>query len=409
VMNPLLERARREQSQLPAQAAEFYSQLARCRSAIGESNTARQLLEYSITLRRETLDDEAGVAENLFDLANVDADAGKSDVALIGLRNALAYLRQRVGERHPLAIQIDRRIGALLRDLGRPDEAAKSVDAALALSAELLGERHPTTLALHRQRAAVYMEQGWLDVAERDLRSTTPLLIERVGERHADVGSSFYTLGMLAWEQNRMEEAERDLSQAISIWRTSSARTRIVRGMSDHAQVLQVLGRQEEARAEIDQARQLAVAQLGLKDALVADVEYAQGMILAAEGDRTGTIDHLRRAAQIARDAQGPVHLRTQTIELALARELGRGGNPASIETMRRIASGAAAGNEPRNLRWRARAYLAEAQCQGTGMVKAREDLDVLVTEMRTGLPQGGRLPREVDAIRAACAPLASN
>jgi serine/threonine-protein kinase len=42
VMQPMLERARREQSQLPAQVSEFYSQLARCRSATGEFNTARQ-------------------------------------------------------------------------------------------------------------------------------------------------------------------------------------------------------------------------------------------------------------------------------------------------------------------------------------------------------------------------------
>jgi serine/threonine-protein kinase len=409
-MEPWIERARREQSQLPAQVAEYYSQLARCRSAVGEYNQARQLLEYAITIRRETLDDEAGVAENLFDLANVDADAGKTDVALTGLRNALAYLQQNVGERHPLAIQVHRRIAQLLRDQGKPDEAAKSVDAALALSAELLGDRHPTTLALHRQRAGVYMEQGWLDVAERDLRDTTPMLIERVGDQHADVGASFWTLGMLAWEQGKLVEAERDLAQAVAIWRTSSTRTRMVRGMSDHAQVLQALGRAEEATSEIDRARQLAVAQLGLSNTLVADVELADGLILSAQGDHAGAIERLKRAVGIARNAQGAQHVRTQTIELALAREQARDGNAKAIDTMARL-SGAdkAAGSEPRNLRWRARAYLGEAQCRGTGAVRARADLDALSVEMHSGLPQGGRLLREVETIRAECTPVAAN
>ncbi|MUV13235.1 serine/threonine-protein kinase [Noviluteimonas gilva] len=405
-MQPWMERARREQSQLPAQVAEFYSQLARCRSTVGEFNGARQLLEYSMTIRRETLDDEAGVAENLFDLANVDADAGKSDVALASLRNALAFLQQRVGERHPLAIQIHRRIAILLREKGLPGEAAKSVDAALALSAELLGERHPTTLALHRQRASVYMEQGWLDVAERDLRDTTPLLIERVGERHVDVGASFYTLGMLAWEQGRLEEAERDLGQAVAIWRTSSARTRMVRAMAEHAQVLQALGRVDEARAEVAQAAQLAVAQLGLKHPFVADVEYAHGLILATEGDHAGAKARLSRAATLSRNAEGQPAMDTQAMELSLAREQARDGDAKAIATLQRMATAApTGGSEPRNLRWRARAYLGEAECRGADAAQARANLDALANELHASLPQGGRLPREVAAIRTACAP----
>ncbi|HVQ33735.1 MAG TPA: serine/threonine-protein kinase [Lysobacter sp.] len=410
-MEPWMERARREQSQLPAQVADFYSQLARCRSAIGEYNTARQLLEYSMAIRRDVLDDDAGQTENLLDLANVDADAGRTDLAMQGLRNALAQLQQKVGERHPLAIQIQRRIGTLLRDQGRPDEAAKAIDAALALSAELLGDRHPTTLALHRQRAAVYMEQGWLDVAERDLRNTTPLLIERVGEDHVDVGSSFYTLGMLAWEQGRLEEAERHLAQAVAIWRTSSARTRALGGMAEHAQVLQALGRDAAANTEIDQASQQAVVQLGLKHALTADVEHVHGLMLAARGDHAAAIDRLRRALQISRSAQGPAAVRTQDIELSLAREQARDENPRAIGTIERLARQDPAkrdSREPRNLRWRAQAYLGEVRCRGVDAPQARADLDALAGELRIGLPQGGRLPREVDAIRAACTPLAA-
>ena len=408
-MEPWMESARREESQLPAQVAEFYSQLARCRSAIGEFNTARQLVEYSMTIRRNVLDDEAGQAENLLDLANIDADAGRGDVALRALRNALANVQLNLGERHPLAIQIQRRIGVLLRDQGRPEEAAKALDAALALSAELLGDQHPTTLALHRQRAAVYMEQGWLDVAERDLRDSTPLLIERLGDDHADVGSSFYALGMLAWEQGRLEDAERNLAQAVAIWQTSSARTRVVRGMADHAHVLQAMGRGADALAEIERAMQLAVAKLGLKHALVADVGHEHGLILSEQGDHAGAIKQLTRALHVARDAVGTQHLRTQSIELSLAREEARDDNLRAIGAMERIANATtSAGSEPRNLRWRARAYVAEAKCRGAGVAQARENFDTLAAELRTGLPQGGRLSREVQTLRNACAPLAS-
>lgn len=407
-MQPLMERARREQSQLPAQVAEFYSQLARCRSIVGEFNSARQLLEYSMAIRRDVLDDEAGQVENLLDLANVDADAGRGDVALQNLRAALAQLQVRVGERHPLAIQLQRRMGLLLRDQGKPDEAAKAIDAALGLSAELLGDRHPTTLALHRQRAAVYMEQGYLDVAERDLRDSTPLLIERVGQDNVDVGASFYTLGMLAWEQGRLVEAERDLAQAITIWRSSSARTRLVRAMADHAELLQTQGRREAAMEEIEQAQQLAIGQMGVRHPMAADIEHIFGRMLASDGDHAGAVQRLERAVEHARASRGANHLHTQSIELSLARELARDDNLRAMGTMERLANArVAGGNEPRDLRWRARAYLGEARCRANP-VQARAELDALSIELHDALPQGGRLPREIDAIRAGCAPIAS-
>jgi serine/threonine-protein kinase len=408
IMKPWLERARREESQLPAQVSEFYSQLARCRSGIGEYNTARQLIEYSMALRRGVLDDEVGLTENLLDLANVDADAGRTDVALQGMRNALAQLDQRLGERHPLSIQIHRRMGTLLREQGKPQESAKELDAALALSADLLGQRHPTTLALHRQRAAVYMEQGWLDVAERDLRDTTPLLIERLGGEHTDVGSSFYTLGLLAWEQGRLAEAERDLKHAVEIWRTSSARTRLLRGMVDHAQVQLALGRREDALREATEAKQLAVAQLGKRNPLTGEITHSRGVLLGDAGDHTAALAELTEATRILRAGYGAAHARTQAADLSLARERARDGDAAALNTMRRIAGITSTGSEPRLLRWRARAYLAEATCR-TDPLPARTALDQLSTELRTQLPQGGRLPREVDALRDACPVVASN
>jgi serine/threonine protein kinase len=408
IMRPWLERARREESQLPAQVAEFYSQLARCRSATGEFNSARQLLEYSRALRSDVLSDEAGIVENMLDLANVDADAGKTDLALRGMRKALQQLQQRVGERQPLAVQIQRRIGMLQREQGHPDEAAKSFDAALQLSGELLGDRHPTTLALHRQRAAVYMEQGWLDVAERDLRDTTPLLIERVGEEHTDVGSSFHTLGLLSWEQGRMVEAERDLAHAVHIWRATSARERLVRGIADHAQVLQAMDHHEDALREVGEAKLLAIGRLGKGDPLVGEIEYVRGQILADAGDAPAAIASLAEAERLLRASYGPTHARTLAAQLSLARERARSGRADALATMQRIASDKATGHEPRDLRWRARAYLAEAQCRAGAGLESRDALDVLANEMRVSLPQGGRLPREVDAIRAACTGLAT-
>jgi serine/threonine-protein kinase len=166
----------------------------------------------------------------------------------------------------------------------------------------------------------------------------------------------------------------------------------------------------DEARAEVAQAAQLAVAQLGLKHPFVADVEYAHGLILATEGDHAGAKARLQRAATLSRNAEGQPSMDTQAMELSLAREQARDGDAKAIATLQRMATApASGGSEPRNLRWRARAYLGEVQCRGTDAdaAQARADLDTLTHELRAGLPQGGRLPREVAAIRGACAPIA--
>lgn len=75
-MQPLEVDARRQQRQLPVQAADFYSELGRCQRDQRNPRTARLLYQRSLELRRNTLDDTAGVVENLADLADLERDAG---------------------------------------------------------------------------------------------------------------------------------------------------------------------------------------------------------------------------------------------------------------------------------------------------------------------------------------------
>src|SRR3546814_6490420 len=75
-MRPWQELARREEHQLPAQASEFYSQLGRCQYHAGQYDAARLMFELSLVLRRDPLQNEAGVVENLVDLARMHAATG---------------------------------------------------------------------------------------------------------------------------------------------------------------------------------------------------------------------------------------------------------------------------------------------------------------------------------------------
>ena len=407
-MQPLLDNARREQAQLPVQAANFYSQLGRCRRANGERNTARALFERSLALRKDPLGDDAGVIENLFDLANLHADSGDSAAAMRGYRGALAQLRQEVGERHPLAIELQQRIGMLQREQSNVTAAGQSFDAALALATELLGEGHPTTLELRRQRAGVYMEQGWFDAAERELRSANRQLIERLGDQHADVGRSFHTLGMVAWERGELEAAQRDMKRAVAIWRATQRRDLLSRGLADYAELQQALGHGREAIVLITEARSLRASMLGEDHQRVGDIDRIYGQLLAAQGRHEEALQRLAQSVRLTSDGYGPAHVRTHSAELALARvQAHDGSNAAALTRMEAIAAVPGKGNEADRLRWQARAYLAEARCRDGLAAQARRELDALQAELRVALPEGGRLPREAAAIHDACRVLA--
>src|SRR5690606_4926034 len=81
-MEPLQPLALREQERVPQLAADFHSQLARCQRDEGDLGAARAGFQRSLALRRSAPQHDAGVVENLSDLAVLHAAAGQSALAL---------------------------------------------------------------------------------------------------------------------------------------------------------------------------------------------------------------------------------------------------------------------------------------------------------------------------------------
>ena len=153
-MLPWAEVVDREQARLPAQAAAFQAQLARCRSANGEPALARQLLEQALALHVGPLDDEVGGVERLRELALLHAESGEHDVALRVLDDALGRLRRAAGARHPVVVELLGDIGQVRLGLGEPVAAERAHAAALVLALDTLGPRHPVTVRAREQLAA---------------------------------------------------------------------------------------------------------------------------------------------------------------------------------------------------------------------------------------------------------------
>ncbi|MEO5961869.1 MAG: serine/threonine-protein kinase, partial [Thermomonas sp.] len=152
-MQPLNDLALREQEQLPAQAAAYFSQLARCHRDLGERNLANQLLNRALELRRDHNDD-VGVAESLLDISSLRADNGDPKQAIRILRDALVQLQQKVGERHPLAIEMLRNLCSLERNTDEIVAAERDCRSSLALARDLHGDEYRATIDARRQLAA---------------------------------------------------------------------------------------------------------------------------------------------------------------------------------------------------------------------------------------------------------------
>src|SRR5690606_19613322 len=120
----------------------FYTQLGRCHASARDIEDARVLYMRSLALRRDPLGDDAGVVENLADLANLHAATGNTTRALTASRAALALLHDTAGERHPLAIDLLRSLCSLERDASDTAAAEAHCRQALALAVELRGPQH---------------------------------------------------------------------------------------------------------------------------------------------------------------------------------------------------------------------------------------------------------------------------
>lgn len=402
-MAPMEAQLRTIESRLPLRVAEFQSQNGRCRADAGEKQLARQMFDSSLEIRR-TLKDEAGVAENMRDLAQLDVELGNADAGARGYRAALAHLQAHGHARHPLAIEIQRSLALLYRNRGETDAALAAFQRARGLSEDIHGPRHPLTQALRRHIAAVQVDKGQLREADAELRRLHAMTLESLGPRHRDTASSWNSMGIIAWERGDNAAAVRDVAQAVAIWRENESMQILPGGLFNYGMVLHSAGRYDEALAALEESRQMRVGTIGASHALIGETDRMIGEVLAAKGDLEGATTRFDRAVRLTRVGFGPDHPRTWFAELSMARHLTRLGRPQdAIAPLETLATHAGGGSEAPKLRWQARAYLAEARCRLGEKERARRELDALLSELRIALPDGGIIPRDVAELRAIC------
>ena len=403
-MRPRTDYARSHERRLPLQAAEFYSQLGRCHRAAGQRASAQVLFQRSLDLRKTVADADAGVAENLADLASLHAEAGETATALREYQFALRELRAKAGARHPLAIELERSLCALERNEGRLPRAEQYCSSALALGLEIQGARHPSTMDARRQLAAIHVDQGRYDQAEAEFRDTRRQLITRLGPNHPDVARDDNSLAIIAWERGQIRQALASLDHAIAILRQAPGANLLASILFNKALVLHDANADTEALPLLQEARTLRVRQLGATHPLVGDTDRLVGEVEASLGHQASAERAFASAVALTRVGYGPAHPHAYRALLSQARHRAGSGTealPAALRQLDAIARIAGTDAESAKLRWRARAYAAEARCRSDAGALAT--LQALEAEVSRAQPQGGELIRQIAAIRIAC------
>jgi serine/threonine protein kinase len=401
-MQPLNDLAAREQEQLPAQAAAFFSQLARCHRDLGERNLASQLLNRSLELRRDH-HDEVGVAESLLDISSLQADGGDPKQAIRILRDALVQLQQKVGERHPLAIDMLRNLCALERSTDEIAAAERDCRASLALAQDLHGKEYRTTIDARRQLAALYVDMGRFSEAETEFLDAYKWMRTRLDPNHPDMARTYNSLAIVAWERGDLGQAVMYQERAVAAWRKGLNDGVLADGIFNLAMILHSGNNDEKALPLIREARQLRLKRFGANHELVGDSDRLLGDILAALGQTEPAHAALLSAVRLTRSGFGRSHSHTHRAEISLARFEASGGDPAAYQRLRALGSSDQGDIELRKTSWLARAYAAQLDC-AKQPAQALAELDTVLTQMQLALPEGGAIPREIEQIRGDCA-----
>jgi serine/threonine protein kinase len=398
--------ALRQQGQVPLQAAEFFSEFGRCQRGIGQREAARLMFQRSLELRQGLPGMQAGLVENRTDLANLHADAGDGARALVEYRAALAELQNRVGARHTLAIDMNRTICALERSEGRLLLAERHCKAALDEAFALHGARHRATVDARRQLAALQVDQGRFAAAESEFRQSRQWLIARLGSRHVDVARDDNSLAVIAWERGHTREALRLFDRAIDILRDAPPPNNLASVMFNKAMVLHETGADGDAETLLHEVRALRVRELGAEHPLVGAADRLLGEVQAALGEPAQAARSLQRAVRLTRAGFGPAHPHSRRAEMSRARLLAQQPQTRAeaLRTLDGIAALTGTDAEHDKLRWRARAYAAEARCRDPALRDAaRRAIRALRGELAAAIPEGGELAREIAAIDTAC------
>lgn len=375
-----------ELAQQPAMRAEMFQVVGELHRRLGDYETARNLLERCLEIRRAAGPRHPEVGEALLSLADVHHTMGDFELAETRYLEALPLLK----EGHRLRLRAESYLARLRFDQGRYDLAEPVLRDVLECQRRALGHDDPDTLDSLNALARLLDARGdpaaagalFLEVAELRRRrfgdfhssvtealGNAAMIHHRLGEAaeaealyrqivdidrrlrpgHPHLAMDLNNLANVLSGTGRLVEAEALAREALGIAETAYGRDR-----APTAIFLATLGRTLQRRGLLDEAESLSRRALAVAEASfpaghehVAFARMSLAHVLAERGLADEAESLFRQALEVLRQRLPPHDRRTAGGLLGLGRLLRASGRAAEAEPLLSQAHGALAAGRP--------------------------------------------------------------
>ena len=253
----------------------------------GRYAEAEALFRDSLSILRRALGpDHLEIARALNNYALMLYDRGDPAAAIPLYRESLAMRRRVAGAQSPPVANSLNNLGLAVRASGQPREAEALFREAVEIRTKVLGDDHLLTWNSRNNWAGALLDLGRLDEAEALLQSVLTARRRLLREAHPDLVSTLESLARVKRDQGKGPEALSLLREAVAMTRTLGSHPQWAYVLEALGRLLHDQGQLREAEGLLREALALRKAQLGDHHPLVARIQAALDLSLAAQGRR---------------------------------------------------------------------------------------------------------------------------
>jgi tetratricopeptide (TPR) repeat protein len=308
----LLSRGERQVSELrdrPLAHAQLLSVLGTIHHRMRSYARAETLLTRALALRREILGEEnADVAESMYQLGMVFASRGESPKARPLFQRALDIQRRLLGEAHPAVAETQLRLSG---------ESGSTIDERIVLSRQALaaarrakGPEHPDVAEQMLRLGIALRSNGLYVEAEPVLREALAMRRRVAASDQQNIYRHMAHLGILLMNSGKLAESEKVHREIVAMHEARFGADRM--GVSDALRMLSDVLMQKGA---YDEAEQLARRDLAIREREFGThhLDYAHGLypladVVHARGNLAEAESLRRRELAILQTAYGAEH-----------------------------------------------------------------------------------------------------
>jgi eukaryotic-like serine/threonine-protein kinase len=309
--------------------------------SLGESVTARELLDRGATQVESSLSAQPAVQARLMDaMGRVYRQLGLLEPAATLLEKALARREGADGGVTDGLADTVAELGEVAREGGNYPEAERLHRRALAMRQQLHGQTHDKVAFSLNGLGLTLDAQARYPEAEAALRGAIAMWREVRSPGHPQVAMGLNNLGQLLRRTQRNEEAEPVLREALDIRRAAFKTNHplLANSLMQYGQLQNQLGHFDVAERDMRAALDMRLAVLGPNHPLVGTAYNNLASLLHDTGSY-GTAEPMYRAAlAISVKAHGPDHPETAVTLNNLASLLEDKGDLGEAEAMFRRA-----------------------------------------------------------------------